>query len=106
MMQERQEENKKEETAAEKITAYFLTILEIAEKELALLKLHTAKTVKGLGWFLMALILLVAGLLLLAWTCFTAVSLLIGPVAAGLTASVVAIAGGVVFLWISRKNLK
>ncbi|MCL2120682.1 MAG: hypothetical protein FWH28_00345 [Clostridiales bacterium] len=106
MMQEKQEENKKEETAVEKITAYFLTVLEIVEKELALFKLNAAKTIMGLGWFLMALLLLAAGLLLLAWTCFTAVSLLIGPVVAGLTASILVIAGGVVFLWISRKNLK
>ena len=90
----------------EQITAYFLSILEIMEKELALFKLTAARAIKGLGWFSMGILLLIIGVLFLAWTCFTLVSQLIGPVAAGFSASALILAGGVVSLWMSRKNLK
>ena len=90
----------------EQITAYILSILEIAEKELKLFKIMAAKTVLSMGWFGMGVFLLGAGLIFLAWTCFTAISLLIGPAWAGLAASVLLLLGGGLFLWIGKKNLK
>ena len=90
----------------EQLTAFFLSLLELMEKELALFKLMTARTFKGLGWFAMGVFLLGTGFLLLAWTCFTAVSSLLGPAGAGLLTSVLILAGGGTFLWIGKKNLK
>jgi len=90
----------------EQITAFFLSLLDILEKELALFKLTSARAFKGLGWFAMGVFLLGIGLLFLAWTCFTAVSALLGPVGAGLLTSVLILAGGGTFLWIGKKNLK
>lgn len=90
----------------EQITAYLLNALEIIEKELALLKRLAAKTFIGLGWFATGVFVLAIGFLLLVWTCFTAVSILFGPVAAGLLASALLLLGGGIFLWLSRKSLK
>ena len=89
----------------EPITAYFLNLLEVVEKELALFKAAAAKTVFGLGAFIAGLFLLGVGFLLFVWTCFTALSLLFGPVWAGLAASVLILLVGGIFLWISKKNL-
>jgi hypothetical protein len=90
----------------EQITAYILNLLEIIEKELKLLKHMTAKTLFSIGWFGMGVFLLGVGLIFLAWTCFTAVAMLVGPAWAGLAASVLLLLGGGVFLWIGKKNLK
>ena len=90
----------------EQITAYFLSLLEIAENELKLLKHMAAKTLLSISCFGMGVFLLGAGLIFLAWTCFTAVSLLIGPTWAGLAASGLLLLGGGVFLWTGKKNLK
>lgn len=88
------------------ITAYFLNLLEILEKEWQLLRLTAAKTVKGLGWFGIGILLLTIGLLLLAWTCFTALAQIIGPVGAGLATSLLILAVGGIFLWMGSKSLK
>ena len=90
----------------EQITAYVLSLLEIAEKELKLFKLMASRTLLSMGWFAMGVFLLGVGLIFLAWTCFTAVSALVGPVWAGLAASVLLLLGGGVFLWLGKKNLK
>ena len=90
----------------EPITAYILNLLEIIEKELKLLRIAATKTLASLGCIVIGLFLMWAGLLLLAWTFFTALSSLLGPVLAGLSTSVLILLGGGVFLWISRKNLR
>ena len=90
----------------EQITAYILSLLEIIENELKLLKHMTAKTFLSLGLFGMGVFLLGVGLMALAWTCFTAVAMLIGPAWAGLSAAVLLFIGGGVFLWTGKKNLK
>lgn len=90
----------------EQITAYILSLLEIAEKELKLLKHISVKTVFGIGWLSMGVLLLGISLIVLAWTCFTALSLLIGPAWAGLAAASLLLLGGGLFLWIGKKNLK
>ena len=90
----------------EEITAYFLSLLEIIEKEGKLLKLIAVRTGKGLSWFAVGVLLLGIGILLLAWSLFTAVSLMIGSVAARLAASVLILAGGGIFLWLGKTNFK
>ena len=90
----------------EQITAYFLTILEIIEKEIRLFKLTAAKTLISLSCFAVAIFLVGAGILLLAWTCFTAISTLIGPVTAGLVSALLILAGGGIMLWIGKRNLR
>ncbi len=88
------------------ITAYFLNLLEILEKEWQLLRLTASKTIKGLGWFGIGILMLAIGLLLLAWTCFTALAQAIGPVGAGLATSLLILAAGGAFLWMGSKSLK
>ena len=90
----------------EQLTEYFLTALEILEKEIKLFKLTAARTLLSLCCFVMAIFLIGVGIMLLAWTSFTAVSLLVGPVVAGLSAAVLVLAGGGVMLWIGKKSLK
>ena len=89
----------------EQITAYILSLLEVIEKELTLLKLLTVRTFKGLSCIAVSLFLFGAGFLLLTWTCFQAISALLGVVAAGFIASLMLIGGGGLFLWISKRNL-
>ena len=90
----------------EQITAYLLNILELLEKELQLFKRLSIKTFRGMGWFAMGVLLSGVGLMVLAWTCFHAIISLLGPVVAGLVASILILSGGGVFLWISKQNLK
>ena len=90
----------------EQITAYFLCALEIMEKELALCRLNVAKTWKGLVWFLAGVCLLGAGILFLARVLYAEISLLIGPLVAGLITAVLILTGGGIFLWLGKKNLK
>ena len=90
----------------EQFTAYFLSLLEVLEKEIALFKQSTARAFGGLCFLAVGVFLLGAGFLLLAWTCFTALSLAIGAVWAGLAVTVLLVLGGGLFLWISKKNLK
>ena len=90
----------------ERITAYFLSLLEVIEKELLLLKRLAAKTVLGLCLIAMGVFLLGVGLMALIWTCFMAMSGLIGPVGAGLLSSVMVLLAGGVFLWASQRSLK
>jgi len=90
----------------EQITAYFLSLLEIIEKELKLFRLLAAKTFVGLCLFAMGVFLIGAGFILLAWSCFTAISMLIGPALAGLSTSALILLGGGAMLWIARNNLK
>jgi hypothetical protein len=90
----------------EQLTEYILAILEVAEKELKLLKALTTRTAKGLGLFFMSIFLLGIGLLVAVWTCFAALSAAFGDIIAGVAASALILVGGVVFLWMSQKNLK
>ena len=90
----------------EQITAYLLNILELLEKELQLFKRLSIKTFQGLGLFGMGVFLTGIGLLVLAWTCFQAIIALLGPVAAGLGASILILGGGGAFLWSGKRNLK
>ncbi len=90
----------------EALTQYFLNLLEIMETELKLFKLSAAKVFKGIGWFGAGIMLLLIGFLVLAWTVFTAVSVLLGKVAAGLIAACLILLAGGVFLWQGSKSMK
>ena len=90
----------------EQITAYFLTALEVLEKEFKLLKQNAAKAYTGLCCIAVAIFLVGAAILILAWACYTAFSLLIGPVLAGLAAAGLLLTGGGVMLWIGNRSLR
>ena len=90
----------------ERITAYFLSLLEVIEKELGLLKKTAARTMLGLCLIAMGVFLLGVGLLALIWTCFMVMTELIGVVGAGLLSSVMILLIGGVFLWASTRSLK
>ncbi|HCP15664.1 MAG TPA: hypothetical protein DIT32_07945 [Peptococcaceae bacterium] len=90
----------------EEITKYILNMLEIMETELKLIRLGMAKTAKGISWFGMGVFLLGMGLILLAWTAFTGLSMLIGKVGAGFATSLLILLLGGVFLWQGSKTLK
>jgi uncharacterized membrane protein YqjE len=90
----------------EQLTEYILGFLEVAEKELKLFKALTTRTLKGLGWFFMGVSLLGIGLLVVAWTCYRAISDTVGAVPAGAASAVLILVGGGVFLWMSKKSLK
>ena len=90
----------------EQITEYFLSLLETVEKEGRLLKLAVSKTFLAIGFFAAGVMLLAVGLLVLAWTCFTALSGLIGPIGAGFAATAMLLAGGGILLWSGKKSLK
>jgi len=90
----------------ERITAYFLSFLEVMEKELALLKRLAAGTVLGLCLISVGVSLLGIGFVVLVWTCYMAMSALIGPIGAGLISSMMILFGGGVFLWASKRSLK
>lgn len=90
----------------EEITRYILNMLEIMEAELKLIRIGMAKTAKGISWFGMGVFLLGMGLILLAWTIFTGLTLLIGKVGAGLVTSVLILLLGGAFLWKGSKTLK
>ena len=90
----------------EPITAYFLSLLEIIEKELKLFRAITVKTMTGLGWFIMGTFLAGMGFFLLVRACFTALSMLLGPALAGLLAAALSLSGGGIFLWIGKRSLK
>jgi hypothetical protein len=65
-----------------------------------------AKTFIGIILFALGAFLMGCGLLFLAWTVFTAFSILIGPAWAGLSASVLILLGGGICIWIGKKSLK
>ena len=90
----------------EALTQYFLNFLEIMETELKLFKLSAAKVFKGIGWFGAGIALLFVGLLLLAWTIFTGLTILLGKVAAGLISACLILLAGGVFLWLGTKSMK
>ena len=90
----------------EQLTAYFLTLLEVLEKEAALFKKSTGKAFGGLCFLAMGVFLLGVGFLVFAWTCFTALAFVIGAVWAGLVVSALILVGGGFFLWISKTNLR
>lgn len=90
----------------EALTQYILNLLEVLETELNVFKLTAAKAFRGLGWYGAGIGLLFIGILLLGWTLFTGLAVLLGKVAAGLiTALSILLAGGV-FLWLGSKALK
>ena len=82
----------------EELTAYFLKLLEVLEKEFAFLKQSLGKAAGGLGMVTVGFLLVAIGLLLLAWTCFTALSQWIGRVPAGLITSLLILGGGALLL--------
>jgi len=88
----------------EQLTAYFLSLLDVIEKELGLFGKSVSRAVLGLCLIATGAFLIGAGLLMLAWTCFTAVRGLIGPVWAGLLTAMLIFAGGGVCLWTGKKN--
>ena len=90
----------------EPITAYFLSLLEIIEKELKLFRAVTIKSLTGFGWVFLGTFLVGMGFVLLVRACFTAISMLLGPALAGLVAAVLSLSGGGVFLWIGKRSLK
>ena len=90
----------------EQLTEYLLALLDVLEKEAKLLKKTAAKAFMGLCFLAMGVFLLGMGFLLFAWTCFTAVSMALGAVGAGLLVSVLILLGGGIVLWLSKKYLK
>jgi len=90
----------------EQITAYFLSLLEIIEKECKLFQLMAAKTFLSLCLYAMGVFLLGVGVLGLAWAFYSEIAALRGPVLAALSASALILLGGGAFLWIAKKKLK
>ena len=90
----------------EEFTTYFLKLLEIIEKELNLLKIMASRTVLALCAFGAGVLLIGATILILAWVCFTALSILLGPVLAGLSAAGVSLLGGGILLWTGSRLIK
>jgi len=88
----------------EQITAYFLSFLEVMEKELSLFGKSVSRTVLGLCMIATGAFLVGMGILTLAWTCFTAVKAFAGPVGAGLVATAFIFACGGACFWIGKKN--
>jgi len=88
------------------LTAYFLSLLEVIEKEAKLFRLMAAKTIMGISMFVAGTTLVVIGILVFAYTCFTILTILIGKVGAGLLTSGLILLGGGVFLWKGTKSFK
>jgi len=88
----------------EQITAYFLSLIEVIEKELSLFGKNASRAALALCMIATGAFLVGMGLLMLAWTCFTALKALLGPAWAGLVATVLIFAGGGVCFWIGKKN--
>ena len=90
----------------EDVTKYILALLETMELELNLFRLKIGRLTGGIVLFLVGSLLLLAGILVMAWALFHFAVLLIGEVGAGfITGCLILLCGGV-FLWIARKNLK
>jgi len=89
----------------EQITEYILSLLAVLEKETKLLRFMAAKSFMGMSLFAVGAFVLGAGLLMFAWTCFTALCALVGQVWAGLIAAILMFLGGGVLLWIGKRNL-
>ena len=90
----------------EDITAYFLNLLSVIEKELALLRAMTGKTFTHLCAIGAGIFLIAAAIGVLAWTCYTGLAILIGPVLAGLVSSLLTFLGGGLLVWSGNKGLK
>ena len=90
----------------EEITAYILNLLAIIEKELRLLRIMMGRTVLSLFAIGVGVLLVGVAIGILAWTCFTALASVYGPVVAGLVAMALTLLGGGALLWIGTKNLR
>jgi hypothetical protein len=90
----------------EDISAYILSLLSVLEKELALLRLSAGRTVQGIKWSILGALLLMVGVLVLAHTCFVALSQMTGPVIAGFISAGLIFLGGGSFLWLGGRYLK
>lgn len=90
----------------DELTKYFLNLLEVAETELKLARLNLGKVFKGISWFGMGVFLLGIGAIVLGWTLFQALTMLLGPVLAGLLTAVFILLMGGVFLWQGKNNMK